>query len=67
MNMKTLYNLKSKTHNAAMGVTFFGGLLTFLPTMRQFIPPDYFGAIMIFIGLAFHYLRSITVTSVEEK
>lgn len=62
-----IHQKKSKTHNAAAATAFFGALVTFLPTVREFIPVDYYGPLFVAIGVGFHYLRSVTTTPVNEK
>lgn len=62
-----IHQTKSKTHNAAAATAFFGALVTFLPSVREFIPTEYYGPIIVAVGIGFHYLRSITTQPVSEK
>ena len=67
MSVKKIFNPKSKTHWTTAAVGFFGAMMTFLPTVQEFVSVEIFGPITIFVGLAFHYLRNITSTAIDEK
>lgn len=62
-----MINLKSKTHNFGVLLGIFGGLQTFLPTVREFIPADQYGTIFIAVGVAVIVLRNVTTKPVSEK
>lgn len=64
---KKVFNRKSKTHWASTAVLVLGSLMTFLPTVMQFIPTDWYGPIFIACGVTFHVLRNVTRTDIEAK
>lgn len=63
----TLFNPRSKTHWASTIVAILGALMTFLPTVMQFIPIEWYGRIFIGIGVVFHVLRNVTNTPISIK
>lgn len=64
---KKIFNRKVKTHYATVAVGILGSLITFLPTVMQFIPASWYGPIFVGIGVLFHILRNVTSKSVDEK
>ena len=67
MNMKKVFNPKSKTHlfNWAIGVS--GAALTFLPTVREFIPSDQYGNLFIGFSIVGIVLRNVTTSAIDAK
>ena len=65
--MKTLFNPKSKTHIATTITAISGSLLTFLPTVQQYYPPEFYGPTLIGLGIGFHILRNVTKSPISEK
>ena len=65
--MQTKVTLKSKTHNFGLLLGVFGGILTFLPTAREFIPEEQYGNIFIALSVITIVLRNLTTTPIEEK
>ncbi len=62
-----LYTLKSKTHITTTIIATLGSLMTFLPTVRDMISPEWYGPSFVIIGLIFHTLRNVTTTPIEYK
>ena len=65
--MKTVFNPKSKTHLATATTAIAGSLLTFLPTVQAYYPPEYYGPTIIGLGVGFHVLRNVTTKPISEK
>jgi hypothetical protein len=65
--MTTIFNPKSKTHWVSTATAILGGLMTFLPTVMQFIPVEMYGPIFVLLGVAFHVLRNLTTKPIDEK
>jgi len=61
------FTLKSKTHifGAALGV--FGALATWLPTVRDMIPADWYSYLFIGTSIAVIILRNVTTLPIEAK
>ena len=63
----TAFTLKSKTHRFGMALGIFGGLVSFMPTVREFISPEIYGNLMIGFGVAVVVLRNVTDTAISDK
>ena len=63
----TTFTLKSKTHifGAALGI--FGALASFLPTIRDMIPADWYSYLFIATSIAVIVLRNITTQPIADK
>jgi len=61
------FTLKSKTHlfGAALGI--FGGLASFLPTVKEMISPDIYSYLFIGTSIAVILLRNVTTQAIESK
>ena len=64
---KKIYNKNSRTHKLSIATAFFGSMFMFVPTVREFIPQEYYGLLFIFVGVVNHYLRSVTTTPIDER
>lgn len=64
---KKIYNPKSKTHNLGYLLGVAGGLLTFLPTVREFIPPETYGPLIVVVGVATVVLRNMTTAPIDDR
>ena len=62
-----MIELKSKTHKFGLLLGIVGGLLQFLPTVREFIPPDIYGALLIAAGVITILLRNVTHEHISLK
>ena len=67
MISKKVYNPKSKQHNFGYLLGIFGALLSFLPTVREFIPADQYGNIFIGVSVATIVLRSVTNKPIDNR
>ena len=64
---KVKINLKSKTHSFGVILGILGGVLTFLPSAREFIPEDMYGGLFMFVSVVTIVLRNMTTKPVDEK
>ena len=62
-----MINLKSKTHNFGILLGVFGGVVSFLPTVREFIPEDTYGNLFIAASVITIILRNVTNTPISQK
>ncbi len=67
MNTKKILNPNSKQHWAGWALGVFGGILTFLPTAREFIPADQYGNILIAVSVGVIILRNVTNKPIDER
>lgn len=65
--MSKIFTLKSKTHRGTAVVTTLGALLTFMPQVQAYMPPEYYGPTLIGIGFGFHILRNMTTQPIGDK
>ena len=60
-------SLKSKTIRFNLALGLVGSLLSFLPTAREFISPEYYGHIFIALSVAGIVLRAMTTKPLADK
>lgn len=63
MNLKYIFNPKSKTH----WLNLLGAIVTALTSMKGVISPELFPVIMGSFVAAQHYVRGLTSTKITEK
>ena len=61
------FTLKSKTHIFGAALGAFGGLASFLPTIRDMIPPEWYSYLFIGTSIIVIVLRNMTTEPIEDK
>lgn len=61
------FTLKSKTHIFGALLGIFGGVATFLPTVKDMISPDWYSYMFIGTSIAVILLRNVTTTAITSK
>ena len=67
INGDPMIKFKSKTHNFGILLGICGGVVQFLPTVREFSSPDTYGAVLIAAGAITIILRNVTTVPIDQK
>lgn len=61
------FTLKSRTHIFGALLGIFGGVITFLPTVRDMIPADWYSYLFMATSIAVIILRNVTTEAIDAK
>ena len=64
---KKVFNPRSRQHWFGVALGIAGGLLSTLPSVREFIPEQAYGLAFVALSVAVIVLRNITKTPIDQR